>query len=74
MLVLDYNIISVRPPTEKNGAYKIIALKAKRARGSMARFVIDKRLDNPEDLKGFDYGGYAYSPDHSDEQNWVFLR
>ena len=59
---------------EKNGAYKIIALKAKRARGSMARFVIDKRLANPEALKSFDYGGYAYSPDHSDEQNWVFLR
>ncbi|MAA78037.1 MAG: hypothetical protein CL916_02170 [Deltaproteobacteria bacterium] len=59
---------------EKNGAYKIIALKAKRARGSMARFAIDKRLDNPQDLKRFDYGGYAFSPDHSDEQNWVFLR
>lgn len=59
---------------EKNGAYKIIALKAKRARGSMARFVIDKRLENPQDLKDFNYGGYAFSSEHSDEQNWVFLR
>ena len=59
---------------EKNGAYKIIALKAKRARGSMARFVIDKRLNNPQDLKDFDYGGYAFSQEHSNEQNWVFLR
>ena len=59
---------------EKNGAYKIIALKAKRARGSMARYVIDKRLENPEDLKSFNYGGYAYSQEYSDEQNWVFLR
>ena len=59
---------------EKNGVYKIIALKAKRARGSMARYVIDKRLDNPEALKDFDYGGYSYSQEYSDEQNWVFIR
>jgi cytoplasmic iron level regulating protein YaaA (DUF328/UPF0246 family) len=59
---------------EKNGKYKVIALKAKRARGSMARFLIDNRIEEVEELKEFSYGGYEFSEEQSDQQNWVFLR
>ena len=59
---------------EKNGKYKVIALNSKRARGSMARFVIDERIENPTYLKSFNYGGYSYSQEQSTQQNWVFLR
>jgi hypothetical protein len=31
-------------------------------------------LTDPEGLKDFDSGGYAYVPDQSDAQKWVFLR
>ena len=37
----------------KNGKYKIISFFAKKARGSMARFVIQNKIKNPADLNKF---------------------
>ncbi|MEQ9692649.1 peroxide stress protein YaaA [Shimia sp. SDUM112013] len=58
----------------KNGTPKIVSFFAKKARGSMARFIIQNRLSNPESLKDFDLGGYAYEPDLSEGDRMVFLR
>ena len=58
----------------KNGKYKIISFYAKRARGLMTRYVLDKRLSEPEGLKEFDYDGYAFVPEVSDAKSWVFRR
>jgi len=40
----------------------------------MARYVIDRRLERSEDLKGFDKEGYAFRPDLSKKGDWVFAR
>ncbi len=45
----------------KNGKLKIISFFAKKARGSMARFVIDKNVQNYQEILLFDYDGYSYS-------------
>ena len=58
----------------KNGEYKMISFFAKKARGMMARYVVDQRLESPEALKQFDTGGYAYSEADSTADTWVFLR
>lgn len=58
----------------KNGKYKIISFYAKKARGLMSRFIITERLTEPEQLKDFDYEGYAYCPEASTELEWVFRR
>ena len=58
----------------KNGNYKIISFFAKKARGMMARFIIENQLTNVEDLKAFDKAGYYYSELQSTENQWVFLR
>ena len=58
----------------KNGKYKIISFYAKRARGLMTRYVVDNRLTEPDGLKEFDYDGYAFVPDVSDDKSWVFRR
>ncbi|MEC7986638.1 MAG: peroxide stress protein YaaA [Myxococcota bacterium] len=58
----------------KNGKYKVISFSAKRARGRMARYIIDNKIERSEDLKAFDCDRYRYSAEHSDQQNWVFLR
>ncbi|HET9638135.1 MAG TPA: peroxide stress protein YaaA [Allosphingosinicella sp.] len=47
---------------------------AKRARGMMARFICEHRLDEPEALKGFDSDGYRFDPENSDEGRWRFSR
>ena len=58
----------------KNGKYKIISFYAKRARGLMARYAIQKRITDPEALRDFNVDGYAYTPDASDERRWIFRR
>ncbi len=58
----------------KDGKAKIVSFFAKKARGAMARYVIQNRLNNAEDIKSFDSGGYAYQADMSEGDRWVFLR
>ncbi|NSX53205.1 peroxide stress protein YaaA [Parasulfitobacter algicola] len=58
----------------KNGDAKIVSFYAKKARGAMARFMIERRITNPESLKDFDIGGYSFDKNASDADRWVFLR
>ena len=58
----------------KNGKYKIIQFFAKKARGLMVRYAIDHSISKPEDLKNFDYDGYAFNSELSHSENWVFSR
>ncbi len=58
----------------KSGKYKIISFYAKRARGLMTRYAVLNRLDEPEGLKEFDYDGYAFAAEASDDKTWVFRR
>ena len=53
---------------------KIVSFYAKKARGSMARFIVTKRLNNPQQLLDFDTGGYAYQPELSNPMKPLFLR
>lgn len=58
----------------KNGEARTLGLFAKRARGSLARYMIQNRVEDPEGLKSFDLGGYQYRDDLSEENTWVFTR
>jgi cytoplasmic iron level regulating protein YaaA (DUF328/UPF0246 family) len=59
---------------ERGGAPKVVSFYAKRARGAMARFIIQNRLGDPASLLDFDTGGYAHAPDLSTPDRPVFLR
>ncbi|MGB0361249.1 MAG: peroxide stress protein YaaA [Endozoicomonas sp.] len=58
----------------KNGQYKIISFYAKKARGLMCRYMIDKKINQPEELKGFDYEGYEFNEAMSSDKELVFTR
>lgn len=59
----------------KNGKLKIVSFFAKKARGSMVRYILDSNATDLEDLKGFDHMGYRYSPEESETENeLVFTR
>ena len=58
----------------KNGHYKVISFMAKRARGLMARYAIEKRIVKVDKLQAFNSDGYAYSAESSSEDRWVFRR
>lgn len=53
----------------KNGKLKIISFYAKKARGSMVRYIIDKNCKTLEDVKGFDYDDYRYSDKYTENEN-----
>jgi len=59
---------------DKGGEPKIVSFFAKRARGSMARFIVQNRLSDPASLADFDSGGYGFAPDLSSPDRPVFLR
>lgn len=59
---------------ERAGQAKIVSFFAKKARGAMARYIVQQRLTDPEAIKSFDTGGYAFNPSMSQGDNWVFLR
>lgn len=59
---------------EKPGGPKIVSFFAKRARGAMARYIIQHRLTAPEAIVEFDSGGYAYQADLSTPDKPVFVR
>ena len=58
----------------KNGQYKIISFFAKKARGMMAAYQLKNKINNPEDLKGFDTAGYTFNDDMSKGNQLVFTR
>ena len=72
--LLNGEVISPVFKDYKNGKYKIISFFAKKARGSMTRYLIENRIDSPNDIMGFDYDGYKYSKSESTKHSPVFLR
>jgi cytoplasmic iron level regulating protein YaaA (DUF328/UPF0246 family) len=59
---------------EKNGKVKIISFYAKKARGLMARYIIQNRVTTPADLANFAEDGYRYAPEQSDDKTLTFVR
>ena len=70
----DVRVIEIDFREEGPSGLRFNSFAAKRARGMMARYLCEHRLDDPEALKGFDSDGYAYDPEHSDEEHWRFSR
>jgi cytoplasmic iron level regulating protein YaaA (DUF328/UPF0246 family) len=58
----------------KEGKLKIISFFAKKARGMMVRYIIDSNAETIDDLKGFNYEGYAFDANLSTETKLVFTR
>ncbi|MDF1873882.1 peroxide stress protein YaaA, partial [Vannielia sp.] len=76
---VDPNALGLRVVTpvfleEKPGGPKIVSFLAKRARGAMARYIIQHRLTDPAALTAFDTGGYVYQPDISTPERPAFIR
>ena len=58
----------------KNGQYKIISFFAKRARGLMARYAVQKGITDPAKLKSFNVDGYKFVKKESSATEWLFRR
>ncbi len=71
---LDADIITPVFKDLRGGKYKMISFFAKKARGQMARFIVEKSLNEPAGLKRFRTDGYRYNKAESTAREWVFTR
>ena len=67
-------VVAVAFKEEKNGALRTLQFFAKRARGMMARWIVEKRAERRADLKDFDAVGYRFRNDLSSDEFFVFTR
>lgn len=72
--VLRGRILHIVFKEKHKGSLKIIGLYAKRARGMMANYIIRHKVIKPQMLQGFAEEGYAYRPEFSGENSYVFAR
>ena len=71
----DYiNVVSPVFKDFKNGKHKIISFYAKRARGLMAKWIIENNIRDFEKLSKFNLDGYYFSKKYSSATEPVFLR
>jgi uncharacterized protein len=71
---LKLPVVNIHFREEKDGESRIISFFAKKARGTMARYAIENRIDRAEDLKAFDRDGYGFQVSPSTENDWIFTR
>ncbi len=55
-------------------AQKFVSFHAKKARGMVARWLVEHRIDDIEGIKGFDSDGYAYDAAGSSDAQFRFVR
>lgn len=53
---------------------RFISFNAKKARGMMARYLLEHRIERTEDMRGFDTDGYRFVAGESDVDRWTFRR
>lgn len=74
LLPKDHKMITPIFKQETDKGYKQIVVYAKKARGMMSRFIIQNKLTDIEDIKGFNAEGYGFSEQLSNDKEWVFTR
>ena len=58
----------------KDGKLKTLATLAKMARGQMVKYIIENKIDNPEDLKDFTFNSFKYCSNLSTSKKFVFIK
>lgn len=72
--VLNARVITPVFKESRAEGFKMVTIYAKKARGLMTRFIIENRIENPDDLVHFDSEGYFYSENLSRNDEIVFIR
>ncbi|MEO1039299.1 MAG: peroxide stress protein YaaA [Pseudomonadota bacterium] len=71
---LDARVVSVDFKEEKDGRLRSLMVFAKKARGMMARWIIENRIEDPQALSRFDVDGYRYDAEGSTADRLLFTR
>ena len=72
--ILNTKIICPQFLEERESELKNISFFSKKARGSMARFIIINKIENPLDIRAFNLENYRHRPELSSEEKPIFTR
>lgn len=70
---LKFPIITVNFYEKKGSEVKMISFLAKKARGMMARYLMQNQIDDVESIKNFDESGYSFNPEMSTSNTLCFV-
>ncbi|TRO96582.1 peroxide stress protein YaaA [Glycocaulis profundi] len=70
----EARVINVDFKEEKDGKLRMLMIYAKQARGMMARWIIENRIEDPAELTKFKAGGYRFDKAGSDDGALLFTR
>ena len=70
----DDIFIDIDFKVNKYGKLKTLATLAKMARGQMVKYIIENKIDNPEDLKDFTFNSFKYCSNLSTSKKFVFIK
>ena len=71
---LGQTVIGAKFLNVKNGEARSLMYYAKHARGTMARWIMENRVDRADGLKDFNAGGYTFDAIASTGSDLVFSR
>lgn len=71
---LGVPVVSADFKEEKDGKLRALMVYAKKARGMMARWIIENRIEDPARLREFDLDGYRFDAEGSSEDSLLFTR
>lgn len=67
-------ILNIQFKEYRDGQLKFLSFNAKKARGLMSRYIIQNRIESSEELRAFNLDNYYFSEEHSDADNYLFVR
>lgn len=67
-------VINITFKDLSKGKYRVLAFFAKKARGRMANYMVQNRIDTVNQLKDFNLDNYYFDPETSTAEELVFLR
>ena len=71
---LKADILTINFKEYRDGKLKFISFNAKKARGLMAKYIIQNGISSQEDIKGFNLENYGYEQSLSTDSEWLFVR
>ena len=72
---IDQDVIQPQFKDLKNGKLKTIPFYAKKARGMMARFIVEHKVSDKDQLESFNYADYTFSKEHTEKaEEPIFIR
>lgn len=71
---LSLPLLTIHFKEKSNNQIKVVGIHAKKARGSMANYILQHQMDSVEKIKQFDLLNYNYCEKSSDEHNLTFIR